>query len=533
MANENIPEENTGAENSTSSERMNKTPKKRKQNMALSLVIFGILLLLILGVMYTLKHLMPQYMMNQGKKYLEVGNYTKALQMFENAEKGLPYETEPVYYKALTLSKMPPSYETQKALFEISQLEDCDEASELAENSLYEMRQSIEEQIGPNYIDNVLYEDQLIRWNNSEPITYSISSLREIPQEYYGAIRQAFGNWQQAANGEIFFKETQNIQNSKINITFRDNLSAGNNQKTEIDTDRYGLVIPDFNDSVLNKMNVNLKYTNNDGQYFTYDQMISLCEHEIGHALGLWGHSADVNDVMHYSGDYVNDETYNKPISERDLNTLLFVYKMIPDVIDKPLTQEQYKNMFYHGVITYYPGRNFEVEIQRLISQLKGDRKNLIVWVDLATNYAYKKQYQRSNYILHKVLPLTTTDFANQYVILYNLAANYYKMRDYKESETYLHYATAYQKDFDTQLLEAFLDYRLNRADLAIEKLLELRKLHRDNIEIALKLAEIYHSQKNIKAEKEAISYLLQHNDKAKNDRRVKKYKVLLKGSFK
>lgn len=531
MENENIPEEDERMQEDTSSDReYEEEPKKRKQNMALSLVIFGILLLLIIGVMVTLKHFMPQYMMSQGKKYLEVGNYEKALQNFENAEKGLPYDNEPVYYKALTLSKMPPSYDTQKALFEISQLEDCDKASELAERSLSEMRNSIDVQIGPNYVDNVLYEDKLIRWNNSGPINYSISSLRELPKEYYDAIHQAFQNWQQAANGEIIFKETPTIQNAQINITFRDNFVKSNS--TDFDPEKYGIVIPDFKDSTLNKMDINLKYKNNAGNQFTYDQMVSLAEHEIGHALGLWGHSADPNDVMHFSGDYVNDKTFNKPISERDLNTLLFVYKMIPDVIDRPLSQDQYKNMFYHGAITYYPGKNFEMEVQRLISQLRGDRRNLIIWVDLALNYAYKKQYQRSNFILHKVLPLTSTDFQNQHVILYNLAVNYYKMRDYKTSETYLHYATAYQKDFSTDLLEAFLDYRLQRESLAIEKLLELRKLNQDNIDIALKLAEIYHFQKNTKAEKEAIAYLLKRNPKAKNDRRVKKYRALLKSDF-
>ncbi len=515
---------NEKSKNRSYPDKSGKQKNNDKKNITTTVIIFIILLLLILGFKFYLTKLMPEYMLNQGKKYLEAGQYDKALKMFESAENGMPLSEEPVYYRAITLSKMPPTSENQKALYEIAQLDDCDKASDYADQTLMNLKKDFDRQIGPNYSDNVLYEDKLVRWNNSEPITFSITSNYNVPNSFYDDVRNAFRNWQSATNGAIVFKEIANSSASQIAVTFTDNITVDNNY----DPNRFGNVEPNIKDSSLLKMNVNLRGTDNNGQSLKDNQVLELAQHEIGHALGLWGHSAYDNDVMSYNGDYVyNDETV-KPISQRDVNTLLLVYNMIPDVIDKPLTPEQMKNMYYHYILTTYPGENFEVEIQRLFDRLRQDRNNIVTWVDLAINYGYKRQYAKSNYILNKVLPLTYNDLPNEQVVLYNLAANYYKMRDYKTSEKYLHLATNIKDDMDTQILESFLDYRLGRIDIAREKLIHLNKVYPDNIEVALKLVEVYYKQKDKEKEKLVINNLIKNNPRAVNDRRVRKYRKVL-----
>lgn len=501
------------------------TKEKKNRNLKTSLIVFGVILFLILGLMFYLKKIMPAHLLGQGKKYLETGNYEKALKMFNMAADANPYSEEPIYFKAVALSKLPPSYENQKALYEIAQLEDCEDASGLAEDILLNMRKSLERTVGPNYIDNVLYEDQLIRWNNDEPITYHISSHMSVPQMYPETVKKAFLNWQTATNGQISFKEVPNSKNAKINVSFADDVTVKNNY----DPDRSGSVVPSVKDDKLIKMDINLKNVDKSGQTYSEDKLLTLAQHEIGHALGLWGHSADEKDIMYYSGDYVNADTYEKGISQRDINTLMLIYRMIPDVIDKPLSTEQYENMFYHNILTTYPGENFELEIQRLISELRHDRRNIITWVDLAINYAYKKQYSRSNHILNKVLPLVANDLRNQHVILYNLAANYYKMEEFETSEKYLNHAINIQDDLDTQILESFLDFRLGRENLAKEKLEVLNRNYPEHIEIALKLATIYNMQKDYTRAKDVIEKLIKDNPKALKDRRVQKYKNLKK----
>ena len=91
---------------------------KKTKDLKISLVVFALITIFSLLLMFYLKKLMPEFIMKQGKKYLEIGHYQKALQFFDMARESLPYSCEPIYYKAIAYSKMPQSYENQKILFE-------------------------------------------------------------------------------------------------------------------------------------------------------------------------------------------------------------------------------------------------------------------------------------------------------------------------------------------------------------------------------------------------------------------------------
>jgi predicted Zn-dependent protease len=503
-------------------ENQSQEQSEKHKSLKVSLIVFTVVLLLILGVYFYLKNLLPDYIFSQGKKYLNAGQYEKALKMFSIAANAMPYESDPVYYEVLALSKLPSTYENQKLLYEIAQLDDCEEASNLADKILMEMRTQIDKQVGDNYIDNVLFDDVLVRWNNSQPITYAIFSDINVPNENIVAVRKAFSDWQTITGDKITFKETDGNKNANICVKFVDAIDS----KQPYDIDAIGKTVPSINDNVLQKMDIYIKKTNKKGLPYSYNQILPLAQHEIGHALGLGGHSSDKNDIMYYEGDYINENTINKHLSARDLNTINLLYKMIPDVIDKPIDPSQYSNFFYHELLTTYPGANFELEIQRLISQLKNDQKNIIVWVDLAINYAYKKQYARSNYILTKVLPLVQIDLQNQHVVLYNLAVNSYKMKNYKEAFKYLSLAENIKTDLDTQILGAFINIKMNNIALGKKKLELLLQKYPDNIEVALKLAELYHMKKDEHNEQLIIDNLLKVNPQAMRDRRVFKYKM-------
>ena len=488
-----------------------KKKEKEKRTILITLLIFAILLFLIIGFKGYLSKSLPEYQMNKGKQYYEQGQYEKAIRMFDAVANALPHDYESIYYKALALSKMPATLENQKALYEIAWLDDCDKANEVAEKALEQMRWKLNEQIGPNYIDNVLYEDKLVRWNKSEPITYNIKTNSSVPQNYYADVKSAFDEWQSQFNKDIVFREVKD-NSAKI---------SDNNIKNQ----KSGNTVPQIKNNQLVKIDIKLKNRDADGNIYQDAGLKSLAMHEIGHALGLFGHSSDPNDVMYFDGDVINSQTNYKEISERDKNTLKAIYNMIPDVIDKPLTPLEMRDMYFHNILTYYPGENFELDIQRNLEQLRNNGGNIIQLVNLAIDLGYRKQYERSNYILTQSFPLIVNDLGNQFVVLYNIAVNYYKMRDYKQSEKYLNYATNINDDKDTQTLEAFIDYRLNRTELAKSKLILLNKTYPTDIEIALKLANVYYRLDKPNEEKEVIDNIIRNNPEAIKDRRISKYR--------
>ncbi|WPF90051.1 matrixin family metalloprotease [Cyanobacterium aponinum UTEX 3222] len=75
----------------------------------------------------------------------------------------------------------------------------------------------------------------------------------------------------------------------------------------------------------------------NPNQIFEY--LVSNISHEMGHALGIWGHSDNPQDIMYYA------HTREIPqISPRDINTLKKVYQQ-PTRLGNYLTSVRFKNI--------------------------------------------------------------------------------------------------------------------------------------------------------------------------------------------
>ncbi len=95
-----------------------------------------------------------------------------------------------------------------------------------------------------------------------------------------------------------------------------------------------GYTTPDFKGHILNKMTIVLYSKDPHGNFFSDKELYNTALHEIGHALGIMGHSYSSDDLMYMASDNNNFYTPYRSsfqyLSSQDINTIKLLYKLIP-----------------------------------------------------------------------------------------------------------------------------------------------------------------------------------------------------------
>ena len=169
------------------------------------------------------------------------------------------------------------------------------------------------------------------------PIRVHISpTLKALP--YLNEIRYAMRTWETATSGKIRFQETDTLEQADIRVTstYTGNLSfldtrLGTANLTRLEQGTYTVsstnpqaqrnsanqsskAAVDFTVEVI----LVLESDGTTGE-LSQEEMRTVCLHEFGHAIGLWGHSPNTDDVCHAMA------TAQHP-TPRDIRTLLKIY---------------------------------------------------------------------------------------------------------------------------------------------------------------------------------------------------------------
>ena len=192
--------------------------------------------------------------------------------------------------------------------------------------------------LSTDYFDHVtLFSGGRITRFTQMPIRVHISpTLKALP--YLNEIRYAMRTWESATDGKIRFQETDTLEQADIRVTstytgslsFLDTqlgtanltrfeegtytVSDTNAQAQKSNTDQPANTAVDFSVEVI----LVLESDGTTGE-LSQEEMRTVCLHEFGHAIGLWGHSPNTDDVCHARA------TVQQP-TQRDINTLLQVY---------------------------------------------------------------------------------------------------------------------------------------------------------------------------------------------------------------
>lgn len=174
-----------------------------------------------------------------------------------------------------------------------------------------------EQSSGDNYLAAVAGSN-LLKWKLDKPISVFVKDGTSVPgyrTEYEESLRQAFDEWTQATDGKIRFSFIQDPSVARMSVVWTDDLHA------PAMTAEAGVARTAFGANGIESAEILLLTLDplKDGP-LGKNRLFNTCLHEIGHALGLQGHSPHEEDIM--SSTLI----VQQGLSPRDIRTINALY---------------------------------------------------------------------------------------------------------------------------------------------------------------------------------------------------------------
>lgn len=183
------------------------------------------------------------------------------------------------------------------------------------------------------------------------PFRWYEKAKQQESYSYNQMVYEAFETWNQLSGGLVRFQFVANLDGSQIDVSWRrvDRSSLGHCQY---------MINPQ---GLLYSAEIKIGITDGlvHAQYNSMDEVRHTILHEVGHALGLIGHSDSPEDIMYVPHQYgvVN-------ISQRDIDTLCMLYKL-PPAFDYLTIGQKFKlkePFTLHDVLDRLEGREPEAD---------------------------------------------------------------------------------------------------------------------------------------------------------------------------
>lgn len=392
---------------------------------------------------------MPSYYYWQGTGAFKKKNYKSAYTNLEKAYKHNRNNTDYRYYYVQSMLKIPPTVKVQKDLFEISTSEKEDSAKQIAKDKITEWKNNVLQNIGNNYIEQAPYNNAILRWDaKSFPLKVFVTDQSEttLPPYYKDEINRAFIQWENSTNF-IKFKLVDKQNNANIIVKILPlpgNVCDSKNCKYAV-----GYTTPNIKHNILKNMTIVLYSKDPYENFFSDKELYNTILHEIGHALGIMGHSYSSEDLMYMASNGENIYTKYRSsfqyLSSKDINTVKLLYKLVPTISDTE--NIDMKGLIYPPIIL---GTNKDISNKKLEEAKDYIKKAPDLasgYIDMSIAYAELGKSKDAVKALEKALELSKNN-SEKYLCLYNLAALHIEIKKYDKAKEY---AIQAQQIFDNE----------------------------------------------------------------------------------
>ena len=412
---------------------------------------------LIITVSITLS--IPSILCNAGKGHLKRNEPAKAYKVLKKAYVLKPASKEIRYYYVKSMTLLKPTETIQKEMFEFSDDNRNDAATKLAIYQIETWKNNLLANIGSNYIEQTPYDRNLLRWDvNSFPLSVKIDVPDNVPSYYKIEIEKAFMQWADYAD----FLSFTFTDEKKADIYVKFNPLPDDICEDGVCKYVVAYTIPKISGNQLKSMTITMYDKDANGNYFSDKEIYNTILHEIGHALGIMGHSYSSDDLMYMSTSpektYTRYRTAFHFLSQDDINTLNLLYKMIPDITNVPISKFDKEGLIYAPIVLGNSRQISSRKIKEAQNYIDSAPEIPNGYIDLAVAYADQENYSKAIEALREALERAQTD-SDRYIIYYNIAAAHLNSNNLDEAEKYLELARRINDSSDISELQSNINH--------------------------------------------------------------------------